>query len=178
MRRVIVVFMGLFYGCAPVEVGAPVLTGELKAPPPQPVVIDSEFGHKLWWAIVDVVPCDKLAIVAYVQGMFESGGGTSYIYRVGNNTFGIKYWGDGPHIKAVDDWGRVYKFKKYHSLEDSVRDWYYLVTGPRYGLDCSMEVPAMFKRLKERGYATDPRYVSKLGSVLKRYVNEDVYKRG
>ncbi|MDT8374631.1 MAG: glucosaminidase domain-containing protein, partial [Bacteroidales bacterium] len=114
------------------------------------------------------------ASITLAQGMVESNYGRSTLARKGNNHFGIK---------CHSDWkgGRIYHndnrkgecFRSYRSVEDSYRDHSdFLVNGSRYRdlfRLASDDYKGWANGLKKAGYATDPKYPSKLIGKIEEY---------
>ena len=126
--------------------------------------INSEFGDKLYNSVV------------IAQAILETGFGSSSLMMKANAIFGIK---------ATKSWkGKVYNsktkecydgvsmtdvqacFRAYDSLDDSVRDYFKLITGSKRYEGALNQISAFecIKAIKNGGYATDPKYVD---SVMK-----------
>ena len=126
--------------------------------------INSEFGDKLYNSVV------------IAQAILETGFGSSSLMMKANAIFGIK---------ATKTWkGKVYNsktkecydgvsmtdvqacFRAYDSLDDSVRDYFKLITGSKRYEGALNQISAFecIKAIKNGGYATDPKYVD---SVMK-----------
>lgn len=111
------------------------------------------------------------------QACLETGFGSSQLMMKANAVFGIK---------AFESWkGKTYssktkevydnnpvtidaKFRAYDSLEDSVADYFDLITkSERYRKATVAESPLeCIKAIKEGGYATDPAYVQKIMIII------------
>ncbi len=120
---------------------------------------------------------------AMTQAAHESGYGQSRLTKEANNLFGIT--GDSwktqgkpvyeivttEYDKDKQPYSVVRPFRYYASWEDSLRDWASLVVR-RYpkALEAAKakDFPAFAKALQEGGYATDPKYASKLDALNKR----------
>jgi flagellar protein FlgJ len=119
--------------------------------------------------------------ISYIvaQAVHESNYGRSGLATKSNNLFGIKAgntWAgkfdlwptweviDGKSIQVQA------KFRKYDSWEDSVKDWYRLISGPRYAKVITAgrahRASDFFTELQKAGYATDPAYSAKLIGTL------------
>lgn len=115
------------------------------------------------------------AIIA--QAALETGWGKA---AIGNNIFGIKAAGgwtgktqdvqtwehiDGQNVQMVD------RFRDYDSIADSFADHFkFLQENSRYrnaGVFSRQGDEAYFAALQRAGYATDPGYAAKLGSILR-----------
>jgi hypothetical protein len=115
------------------------------------------------------------AIIA--QAALETGWGKA---AIGNNIFGIKANGnwtgkrqqvltwehvDGQNVQIYDD------FRDYPSIADSFADHFsFLEKNSRYkaaGVFAGAGDEAYFSALQRAGYATDPAYAAKLGSILR-----------
>lgn len=114
------------------------------------------------------------ASITLAQGILESGSGKGRLCLEANNHFGIKChkgW-TGPSISHDDD-AKGECFRKYDDPADSYRDHsLFLTSRSRYAdlfqLDI-LDYKAWAKGLKKAGYATDPKYPSKLISIIERY---------
>lgn len=114
------------------------------------------------------------ASITLAQGILESGAGQSRLARKGNNHFGIKCGGDwtGPTIREHDD-ARNECFRKYksalHSYEDHSR---FLAQRPRYKDLFKLSVTdykGWAHGLRKAGYATDPKYATRLINIIETY---------
>lgn len=105
------------------------------------------------------------------QGILESGGGTSYLAQAGNNHFGIKSneeW-SGPTLCKPNE---SVPYRKYDSVADCYADHAKFLKRKRYASLFKLKVTdyrGWAYKLKECGYATDPRYAEKLIGVIERY---------
>lgn len=114
------------------------------------------------------------ASITLAQGVLESGSGQGTLSKNANNHFGIKChkeW-DGPSVRHTDD-APDECFRKYDQPEESYRDHsQFLVSRSRYNdlflLDQD-DYEGWAHGLKKAGYATDPKYASKLISLIERY---------
>ncbi|MDX9904197.1 MAG: glucosaminidase domain-containing protein [Bacteroidales bacterium] len=114
------------------------------------------------------------ASITLAQGMVESNYGRSTLARKGNNHFGIKCHSDWKGGKVYhDDNRRGECFRAYPSAEDSYRDHSdFLVNGSRYRdlfRLASDDYKGWAHGLKKAGYATDPKYPSKLIAKIEEY---------
>jgi LysM repeat protein len=114
------------------------------------------------------------ASITLAQGMVESNYGRSTLARKGNNHFGIKCHSNWKGGKIYhDDNRRGECFRSYRSVEESYRDHSdFLVNGSRYR--DLFRLPAYDYKgwahgLKKAGYATDPKYPSKLIAKIEEY---------
>lgn len=113
------------------------------------------------------------ASITLAQGLLESSAGTSYLAKSGNNHFGIKCsdW-KGEKIYADDD-SKNECFRKYRSVESSFDDHAeFLTKRGRYkelfNLDPT-DYEGWAYGLRKAGYATDPRYATKLIRIIEDY---------
>lgn len=117
--------------------------------------------------------------VCVAQACLESAYGTSTLMKKANAYFGIKanktWLNKGGRIyntktKECYD-GKTYttitdSFRAYNSLEDSVKDYFDLISGKRYAKSLTAgTVKECITAIKEGGYATDPKYIDKIVSV-------------
>ncbi len=136
-----------------------------------------------------------LASVSMAQFILESGYGSTDLAREANNCFGMKKvlssntwpgstW-DGKSIytkktKEDDGTGKLYTekadFRKYPCIEDSIADHSAYLLGAkngtrmRYeGLKGCTDYRKAIHIIKDGGYATDTKYVSKLCSIIERW---------
>lgn len=148
--------------------------------------VNKELGNPLFTSVV------------IAQAICESGWGQSSIMMKANAIFGIK---------ATKDWkGKTYNartsefydgyvsitagFRAYDSLEDSIRDYFKLITSlPRYKNAINTSSPLeCITAIKNGGYATSPTYINTIMSIIKSNnltsydkIKEDIYytvKRG
>ena len=114
------------------------------------------------------------ASIILAQGILESGAGKGRLAIQANNHFGIKChkgW-TGESIKHDDDAAQEC-FRKYDDAADSYRDHALFLTGrSRYDFLFELEngdYEAWANGLKNAGYATDPKYPSKLIGIIERF---------
>lgn len=122
-----------------------------------------------------------LPSVCIAQAALETGWGTSPMMVKANAYFGIKAgtgWKgkvystktqecyDGKNYTTITD-----LFRAYDSLEDSVADYYDLITGlDRYATACNQTDPQKcIQAIKNGGYATSPTYVKNVISIVNQY---------
>lgn len=136
-----------------------------------------------------------LASVSLAQFILESGYGSTELAQNANNCFGMKKslsgntWGgstwDGKSIytkktQEDDGTGRLYTitadFRKYPCVEDSIADHSAYLLGAmngskkRYaGLQGCIDYKKAVQIIKDGGYATDTKYVSKICSIIERW---------
>lgn len=114
------------------------------------------------------------ASIILAQGILESGSGNGTLSKKANNHFGIKCHTDWKGDKVYhDDDEKGECFRKYSQASESYRDHaLFLTSRKRYNflfeLDKS-DYKAWANGLKQAGYATDPKYPSKLISIIERY---------
>lgn len=114
------------------------------------------------------------ASIKLAQAILESGSGNGTLCRTANNHFGIKCkeeW-TGESVSHTDDAPNEC-FRKYNSALESYNDHSEFLANRVYyknlfTLDKS-DYTAWAKGLKKAGYATDPKYPSKLISIIERY---------
>lgn len=114
------------------------------------------------------------ASIKLAQGILESGSGNGTLCRTANNHFGIKCkeeW-TGDSVSHTDD-APDECFRKYNSALESYNDHSEFLANRVYyknlfTLDKS-DYQAWAKGLKKAGYATDPKYPSKLINIIERY---------
>lgn len=121
------------------------------------------------------------ASITLAQGLLESGAGKSQLARRSNNHFGIKcgkYW-EGRTVRANDDAPNEC-FRAYRHPKDSYRDHSkFLRGGTRYAFLFKLKITdykGWAKGLKKAGYATDPRYATRLINIIELY-DLDKYDR-
>lgn len=121
------------------------------------------------------------ASITLAQGLLESGAGRSQLARRSNNHFGIKCgrsW-DGPSVRHTDDAPNEC-FRAYKHAKDSYRDHSkFLRSGARYAFLFRLKITdykGWAKGLKKAGYATDPRYATRLINIIETY-DLDKYDR-
>lgn len=114
------------------------------------------------------------ASIILAQGILESGAGNGRLCKEANNHFGIKChkeW-NGPSITHDDDAAQEC-FRKYDDPSESYRDHsLFLTSRSRYNKLFELDkgdFEGWAKGLKAAGYATDPKYPSKLIGIIERY---------
>ena len=113
------------------------------------------------------------ASITLAQGLLESSAGKSYLAIQGNNHFGIKCgnW-TGDYLYKQDD-GRLERFRKYTSVEQSYEDHSHFIADRAHYKSLFELKPTDYvgwaHGLKRCGYATDPKYASKLIELIERY---------
>lgn len=114
------------------------------------------------------------ASIILAQGILESGAGNGRLCKEANNHFGIKChkeW-NGPSITHDDDAAQEC-FRKYDDPSESYRDHsLFLTSRSRYNKLFELDkgdFEGWAKGLKAAGYATDPKYPSKLIGIINRY---------
>jgi flagellum-specific peptidoglycan hydrolase FlgJ len=120
--------------------------------------------------------------VTLAQAILETGWGKSTIGDA-NNMFGIKakgsktpYWKGESETTQTIEYIKGQKgsynlaFRKYASLEDSIKDHNLFLQKSRYSKAVQAKTPEeQAKEIKAAGYATDPKYADKLISLIKKY---------
>lgn len=114
------------------------------------------------------------ASVTLAQAIYESGSGTSYLAKFGNNFFGIKChreWGGDSLIK--DDEQQNECFRSYASVKQCFEDRsLFLKSRSRYHFLFDIPVndyKAWCNGLQEAGYATDKKYANVLIHIIEKY---------
>lgn len=114
------------------------------------------------------------ASITLAQGMLESDNGNSALAVYANNHFGIKChkeWTGETYTQ--DDDTKDECFRKYTSVYESYVDHSeFLKTRPRYAglFELKMtDYKGWANGLKSAGYATDPKYASRLIDIIERY---------
>lgn len=121
-----------------------------------------------------------LASVTIAQAILESGWGTSYVARHGNNLFGIKKGSSkgwkGTAYDGINTTGRHgSRYRKYSCIEDSIEDHaYYLVncggSHRRYaGITKTKSYRRQLQIIVRGGYCTSGSYVSQLCHIIQKY---------
>jgi LysM repeat protein len=125
-------------------------------------------------AVKEMLMYNIPASITLAQGMLESGNGNSDLAVYANNHFGIKChvgW-TGPTFTKDDD-ERDECFRKYSSVLDSYNDHsLFLKNRPRYAFLFELrrtDYEGWAQGLKTAGYATDPKYTSRLIDIIERY---------
>ena len=118
-------------------------------------------------AVSEMLRTGVPASITLAQGLLESGAGLSTLAKEGKNHFGIKChkgWTGG--TMYMDDDRRGECFRVYDSVEDSFRDHSdFLRYRDRYKFLFELDrtdYKGWAHGLKKAGYATDPKYASKL----------------
>ena len=133
-----------------------------------------------------IAECEKrkkkvLPSVCIAQAALETGYGTSSLMNKANAYFGIKatatWKGKVYNSKTRECYdGKTYTnitacFRAYDNVADSVADYYDLITNnSRYAAAVNeTDAKTCITAIKRGGYATDPTYISKVMSIIKRY---------
>jgi flagellar protein FlgJ len=154
--------------------------------PPAPTMTNEQFiahavpGAQRGWREFGVPPSVTIA-----QAILESGWGRSELSAVGHNYFGIKCFGSpGPIAKGCQTYrtfectkaGRCFPtsdtFRTYRVAADSFRDHgHFLRTNSRYAgaFRYSRDANAFLWRIWKAGYATDPKYYTKVTGLMTSY---------
>ena len=118
------------------------------------------------------------ASITIAQGMLESGNGNSTLALKSNNHFGVKChkgW-SGKKVYHDDD-KKGECFRKYKYVHTSYKDHsLFLTQRSRYAFLFDYpedDYRAWAKGLKKAGYATDPKYPSKLIDIIEKYQLQD-----
>jgi len=113
------------------------------------------------------------ASITLAQGILESGAGNGDLTKRANNHFGIKCHNWSGEKVYHDDDKKGECFRKYGHPSESFKDHSsFLTSRSRYAslfkLD-KKDYKGWAKGLRKAGYATDPKYPSKLISLIERY---------
>ncbi len=113
------------------------------------------------------------ASISLAQGILESGSGQSELAKKSNNHFGIKCGGNWNGDKVYhDDDKKQECFRKYKTPELSFEDHSAFLKKDRYKKLFDLDIrdyEGWAKGLKECGYATDPKYASRLCDIIETY---------
>ncbi|MBO5823437.1 MAG: glucosaminidase domain-containing protein, partial [Prevotella sp.] len=113
------------------------------------------------------------ASITLAQGLLESGAGNSELARKANNHFGIKCHNWNGKRMYHDDDRKDDCFRSYNSVYESYEDHSrFLVSGQRYSKLFKLKITdykGWAKGLKAAGYATNPKYASKLIEIIELY---------
>lgn len=114
------------------------------------------------------------AAITLAQGILESGIGGSFLAINANNHFGIKCHSDwkGKRIYKDDD-SKDECFRVYENADESYKDHALFLTGKsRYEFLFSYKITEYkmwAKGLKKAGYATNPKYPTRLIDIIEKY---------
>lgn len=114
------------------------------------------------------------ASITLAQAILESGVGTATLSQKANNHFGIKCHKEwtGPSVRYDDD-SEKECFRKYAHASESFRDHSLFLTSRGWYADLFKldidDYKGWARGLKAAGYATDPKYPTKLISLIERY---------
>lgn len=117
--------------------------------------------------------------VPIAQAILESGFGSTDLATNAHNYFGLKAgrtWQGAKyqkytkeHIDGKDTWV-IDTFRKYANLEDSVKGYFEFLQYERYAnLKGVVDNHIFVELLKQDGYATDERYISKIITIIDTY---------
>jgi flagellum-specific peptidoglycan hydrolase FlgJ len=114
------------------------------------------------------------ASIILAQGILESGAGKGSLALKANNHFGIKcHVGYTGESVFHDDDAPQECFRKYNDPAESYKDHsLFLTSRPRYASLFALDkgdYEAWARGLKEKGYATDPKYPEKLITYIEKY---------
>ncbi|WUJ12314.1 sporangiospore maturation cell wall hydrolase GsmA [Actinoplanes sp. NBC_00393] len=160
-------------------------------PTPAPVLTPEQFikaaapGAQHGWRQYGVPPSVTIA-----QAILESGWGRSSLSATDRNYFGIKcqsgYYGPhatGCHVYKTNECDKAGKcfatsdaFRTYASMASSFRDHgHFLRNNKRYtpAFAYTKDADKFIYQVWKAGYATDPKYVSKVTGIMKTY---DLYR--
>lgn len=118
------------------------------------------------------------ASITLAQGILESGAGVGDLTKRANNHFGIKCHNWKGEKVYHDDDKKGECFRKYNNPAESFKDHSLFLSGrKRYASLFNLDIKnykGWAKGLRKAGYATDPKYPSKLINIIERY-NLDQY---
>lgn len=122
------------------------------------------------------------ASITLAQGILESGNGQSQLALKSNNHFGIKCHGkwQGDRVYHDDD-AEDECFRAYQNAAESFHDHSQFLKKTRYERLFELEptdYKGWAKGLKKCGYATNPKYASKLIALINRYELESFDEEG
>lgn len=179
---------------AGVEVAVETVMAPVKQTPVPPVAFNGpqQFIETLYPYAKEVERKTGIdARLMLAQSALETGWGKRPILKQDGtpsfNLFGIKatsaWQGDAAHITTTEYRGGLAmkekaSFRAYASYEDSFNDYaHFLKTNSRYqeALSNKGQPKAFARELQEAGYATDPNYARKIGSIVDNYF-EDIGK--
>lgn len=113
------------------------------------------------------------AAITLAQGLLESGAGQSELATQANNHFGIKCTSDWTGATYNHDDDRAGEcFRKYNHASDSYVDHAKFLQRKRYQSLFALDIhdyKAWAQGLSQCGYATDPKYPTKLIDLIERY---------
>ena len=113
------------------------------------------------------------ASITLAQGILESGAGNGDLTKRANNHFGIKCHNWTGEKVYHDDDKKGECFRKYNHPSESFKDHSkFLTSRGRYASLFQLnrkDYKGWAKGLRKAGYATDPKYPSKLISLIERY---------
>ena len=113
------------------------------------------------------------ASITLAQGILESGAGRGELTQRANNHFGIKCHNWNGEKVYHDDDRKGECFRKYNHPSESFKDHSdFLTSRSRYSSLFELhekDYKGWAKGLRKAGYATDPKYPSKLISLIERY---------
>lgn len=125
-------------------------------------------------AISNMINYKIPASITLAQGILESGAGRGELCKKANNHFGIKChvgW-EGESVHHDDDESQEC-FRKYNHPAESYRDHsLFLTSRSRYSSLFNLkenDYKGWAQGLKDAGYATDPKYPSKLITIIEKY---------
>ncbi|PHS03669.1 MAG: hypothetical protein COA88_15405 [Kordia sp.] len=117
------------------------------------------------------------ASITLAQGILESGAGNGDLTKRANNHFGIKCHNWTGEKVYHDDDKKGECFRKYSHPSESFKDHSkFLTSRGRYASLFQLnkkDYKGWAKGLRKAGYATDPKYPSKLISLIERYHLDD-----
>lgn len=138
----------------------------------QSYISDSQYINKYsGLAVKEMKRVGIPASITLAQGMLESGNGNSTLARKSNNHFGIKCHNDWRGKRVYHDDDRKGEcFRKYKSVYESYVDHSdFLTDKKRYASLFELrttDYKGWARGLKKAGYATDPKYATRLIHII------------
>jgi len=127
-----------------------------------------------YWAMDEQIRTGVPAAISLAQGILETGSGTSELSTEANNHFGIKCkkeWTGETYLH--DDDRRRECFRKYKSAKESYIDHSnFLKERAHYASLFDLDITdyqAWSKGLRKAGYATNPKYATRLIQLIEKY---------
>ena len=144
------------------------------------LLTNEEFINEVGRAAVEnMIKYRLCASLVIAQAILESKWGKSGLAVKSKNLFGVKGRGTiGSDLYKTREWCSkrkrfVYvnaKFRKYRSFAESINDHKNFLLKPRYiQLIGEYDYKDAARKIKQAGYATDPRYVQKIVWLIEKY---------
>jgi hypothetical protein len=120
-------------------------------------VFEKPFSPELLWAAL-IFEDIKSPEIVYKQAQLETGNFTSELFIKANNLFGMKL----PHVRDTYADGEYNYHAYYKTWISCVKDYKLF---QEYYASQSYDLTDYLSFLKDMGYATDKKYLSKLGEI-------------